>query len=196
LIVSKLINIIKRYYIQEWGFAVIEDLAFMSEKASSSACILIAEDDESNRKVTSAMLKHLGFRADAVSNGREALLALDRQHYDIILMNLSMPEMDGLEATRLIRLSCSPSLQPKIIALTACILPNSREICIEAGMNDFMPKPFRMNELAKMLSKHMRIHERQTAFMRLHEEVIRTLDSLPMRGKLILPFKQNNYLKN
>ena len=75
----------------------------MSEKAFSSACILIAEDDESNRKVTSAMLKHLGYRADAVSNGREALLALKRQHYDIILMNLRMPEMDGLEATRLIR---------------------------------------------------------------------------------------------
>jgi CheY-like chemotaxis protein len=160
-------------------------LAFMSEKASRSACILIAEDDESNRKVTSAMLKHLGYRADAVSNGREAVLALKRQHYDIILMNLSMPEMDGLEATRLIRLHCPSSQQPTIIALTACILPNSREICLDAGMNDFMPKPFKMNELAMILTKHMRILERQTAFMRLHEEVSKTLDSLPKRGKII-----------
>lgn len=168
----------------------------MSEKAFSSACILIAEDDESNRKVTSAMLKRLGYRADAVSNGRDALLALKCQHYDIILMNLSMPEMDGLEATRLIRLSCSPTHQPKIIALTACILPNSREICLEAGMNDFMPKPFKINELAQILSKHMRILERQTAFMRLREEVMRTLDSLPKRGKMIWPFEQNYYLKN
>ncbi|MFZ3148929.1 MAG: response regulator [Methanothrix sp.] len=168
----------------------------MSEKAFRSACILIAEDDESNRKVTSAMLKRLGYRADAVSNGKEALLALERQHYDIILMNLSMPEMDGLQATRQIRRSCPPTLQPKIIALTACILPNSREICLEAGMNDFMPKPFNVNELAQVLSKHMQILERQTAFARLHEEINRTLDSLPKRGKLILSFKQNHYLQN
>jgi CheY-like chemotaxis protein len=185
LILSKLINIIKIYYVREWDLAVTEDLTFMSEKASKSACILIAEDDESNRKVTSAMLKHLGYRADAVSNGREAVLALKRQHYDIILMNLSMPEMDGLEATRLIRLHCPSSQQPTIIALTACILPNSREICLDAGMNDFMPKPFKMNELAMILTKHMRILERQTAFMRLHEEVSKTLDSLPKRGKII-----------
>ncbi|MFZ2472396.1 MAG: response regulator [Methanothrix sp.] len=157
---------------------------------------MIAEDDESNRKVTFAMLKRLGYRADAVSNGREALLALERQHYDIILMNLSMPEMDGLQATRQIRRSCPPTLQPKIIALTACILPNSREICLEAGMNDFMPKPFKVNELAQVLSKHMLILERQTAFMRLHEEVIRTLDSLPKSGKPILSFEQNKYLQN
>ena len=168
----------------------------MSEKAFSSACILIAEDDESNRKVTSAILKHLGYRADAVSNGREALLALKRQHYDIILMNLRMPEMDGLEATRLIRELCPPSHQPKIIALTAFILPNSRETCLEAGMNDFIPKPVKMNDLAKILSKHVRILERQTAFMRSHAEALKTLDSLPKRGKLILPFKQNRYLKN
>jgi CheY-like chemotaxis protein len=178
------------------GFVIIKDLAFMSEKAFSSGCILIVEDDESNRKVTFAMLKHLGYRADAVSNGREALLALKRQPYDIILMNLSMPDMDGLEATRLIRLSCPSTHQPTIIALTACILPNSREICLDAGMNDFMPKPFKMNELAMILTKHMRILERQTAFMRLHEEVSKTLDSLPKRGKIILPFKQNHYLKN
>jgi CheY-like chemotaxis protein len=168
----------------------------MSEKAFSSACILIAEDDESNRKVTSAMLKRLGYRADAVSNGRDALLALKCQHYDIILMNLGMPEMDGLEATRQIRLSFPPLHQPKIIAVTACILPNSREICLEAGMNDFMPKPFKINELAQILSKHMQNLERQTAFMRLREEVIRTLDSLPKRGKIIWPFEQNYYLKN
>ena len=168
----------------------------MSEKAFSSASILIAEDDESNRKVTSAILKHLGYRADAVSNGREALLALKRQHYDIILMNLRMPEMDGLEATRLIRERCPPSDQPKIIALTAFILPNSRETCLEAGMNDFIPKPVKMNDLAKILSKHVRILERQTAFMRSHAEALKTLDSLPKRGKPILPFKQNHYLKN
>jgi CheY-like chemotaxis protein len=178
------------------GFVIIEDLAFMSEKAFSSACILIVEDDESNRKVTSAMLKRLGYRADAASNGRKALLALKRQPYDIILMNLSMPDMDGLEATRRIRQSCPPMFQPTIIALTACILPHSREICLEAGMNDFIPKPLKMNELAQILSKHIRILERLTAFMQLHEEVTKTLHSLPKRSKLILSLKQNQYSKN
>jgi CheY-like chemotaxis protein len=168
----------------------------MSERDLSSVCILIAEDDESNRKVTAAMLKHLGYRADVVSNGKEALLALKRQPYDIILMNLRMPDMDGLETTRLIRLNCPPSQQPKIIALTAYILPNSREICLEAGMNDFMPKPVKMNDMAKILSKHIRILERQTAFMLSHAEASNTLDSLPKSGKLILPFKQKHYLKN
>ncbi len=178
------------------GITIIEDLAFMSEKAFSSVRILIVEDDESNRKVTSAMLKRLGYRADAVSNGRVALFALKRLPYDIILMNLSMPEMDGLEATRQIRRSCPPTLQPRIIAFTACILPNSREICLEAGMNDFIPKPLKMIELAQILSKHILILERQTAFMQLHEEVTKTLYSLPKSGKLILSHRQNNYLKN
>ena len=168
----------------------------MSEKASSTACILIAEDDESNRKVTYAMLKHLGYRADAVSNGREALLALKQNHYDIILMNLRMPEMDGIEATRLIREHCPPSHQPKIIALTAHVLPNSREICLEAGMNDFIAKPVKMNDLAKILSKHLQILQRQTAFMRLQAKAFKTMDSLPKRGKLALSFKQNLCLKN
>lgn len=168
----------------------------MSKKAFGSASILIAEDDDSNRKVTSAMLKRLGYRADVVSNGRDAILALKCQHYDIILMNLNMPEMDGFEATREIRRSCPPALQPTIIALTACILPNSRELCIEAGMNDFMSKPFKVDELAQVLSKHMRIRERKTAFMELHEEVTRTLDSLPKRGKLRLSLRQNQYLQN
>jgi CheY-like chemotaxis protein len=130
----------------------------MSEKTSSSARILIAEDDESNRKVTSAMLKHLGYQADAVSNGREALLALERQPYDIILMNLGMPEMDGIEATRLIR-ERYPSQQPRIIALTAHVLPESKETCLKAGMNDFMAKPVKLDELGRVLCKHIQISE-------------------------------------
>ena len=168
----------------------------MSEKNFRSACILIAEDDESNRKVTSAILRHLGYQADAVSNGREALQALKRRPYDIILMNLRMPEMDGLEATKVIRRRCPPSLQPTIIALTAYVLPSSRELCLNAGMNDFIPKPVKMEDLAKILSKHIRILQRQTAFMQLHAEAFKTLNTLPKRGKLMLPLKQNLCLKN
>jgi CheY-like chemotaxis protein len=168
----------------------------MSEKTFISASILIAEDDESNRKVTSAILRHLGYRVNVVSNGREALLALKQRPYDIILMNLRMPEMGGLEATRVIRERCPPSRQPKIIAFTASVYSNSREICLNAGMNDFIPKPAKMDDLAKILRIHIRILQRQTAFMLLHAEVLKTLDALPKRGKLMLPFKQNLCLKN
>jgi len=168
----------------------------MLRKAIRPACILIAEDDESNRKVTSAMLRHLGYRADAVSNGREALRALKNQHYDIILMNLCMPEMGGLEASRLIRKNCPLSQQPKIIALTAYILPNSREMCIEAGMNDFMPKPFKVNELEKILNKHMRIIERQTALILLHGQAFKASNYLQKNRKPILPVEQDCYIKN
>lgn len=165
-------------------------------KGLSSAFILLAEDDESNRKVTHAMLKRLGYRADAVSNGREALMALKSHAYDIILMNLRMPEMDGLEATREIRLHCPASLQPQIIALTAYILPNSKEMCLEAGMNDFMPKPVKMNDLAAMLGKHIRILQRQTAFMQLHENAFGNFDLFPKKARIILSYQRDSYLKN
>lgn len=128
------------------------------------ARVLLAENDESNRKVTSIMLKRLGYSADTVTNGREVLLALKHQPYDIILMNLRMPEVDGLEATRKIRERCPAAVQPTIIALTAYVLPNSKERCLEAGMNDFMAKPVKIDDLAAMLSKHTRTLEQQAAF--------------------------------
>jgi CheY-like chemotaxis protein len=166
------------------------------KKDLSSAFILLAEDNESNRKVTHAMIKRLGYRADAVSNGKEALLALKNHPYDVILMNLRMPEMDGLQATRMIRLHCPISLQPQIIALTAYIFPNSKEMCLEAGMNDFMPKPVKMNDLAAMLGKHIRILQRQTAFMQLHEKAFGTFDLFPKKARIILSYQLDSYLRN
>lgn len=134
-----------------------QEIDKMSDTASGSARILIAEDDESNRKVTSAMLKHLGYSVDAVSNGKEVLTALDRQPYDIILMNLRMPEMSGLEATRQIRNRYPLNMQPKIIAYTATAIPECRDTCLKAGMNDFVAKPVKMGDLAKTLSKHLHL---------------------------------------
>jgi CheY-like chemotaxis protein len=134
---------------------VPEDREPMSIKASTSARILIAEDDESNRKVTSAMVRHLGYQADAVSNGREALQAMESQTYDLILMDLKMPELNGLEAARLIRKRYHPQELPKIIALTACVLPENKYSCLEAGMDDFLAKPVKLDELAQMLCKHL-----------------------------------------
>jgi CheY-like chemotaxis protein len=114
--------------------------------------ILLAEDNLSNQKVILAILKRLGHEADAVANGKEALHALECRHYDVVLMDVKMPEMDGLEATRIIRQRWLDK-GPKVIAITAYALRGDREKCLEAGMDDYISKPIRMEELAQILSK-------------------------------------------
>jgi CheY-like chemotaxis protein len=118
----------------------------------SSMRILLAEDIISNQKVTLRMLKKLGYRADAVVNGREVLEALERQPYDLILMDVKMPIMNGIEAVRKIR-ERWPENGPKIIALTAYALDGDREKCFEAGMDDYLSKPVTLDDLKKVLSK-------------------------------------------
>jgi len=115
--------------------------------------VLLAEDNASNQKVILSMLKRLGHRAQAVSNGREALQALERQPYDLVLMDVRMPEMDGLEATRTICRLWPNKM--KIIAITAHALKGDRERCLEAGMDDYISKPVKIGELKEMLKKHM-----------------------------------------
>ena len=99
------------------------------------------------------MLKRLGYRADYVANGIEALQALERQPYDVVLMDVRMPEMDGLEATRIIRQRW-PDNGLKVIAITAFALEGDREKCIEAGMDDYISKPIKMEELAEVLRRY------------------------------------------
>jgi CheY-like chemotaxis protein len=111
--------------------------------------VLLAEDNELNRKVMQAMLKRLGYGADIASNGIEVLHALEHSRYDLILMSVGMPLMDGIEATREIRRFFENRL--KIVAVTAYALPGIREKCIEAGMDGYITKPVRMNELAEVL---------------------------------------------
>ncbi len=113
--------------------------------------ILLAEDNVSSQKIAQQMLKRLGYKADVVANGLEAIHALERQHYDIVFMDVKMPEMDGLEATRIIRQRWSDG--PKIIAITAYALKGDREKFIEAGMDDYISKPVKMGELAEVLKK-------------------------------------------
>lgn len=121
--------------------------------ASSGRRVLLVEDNLSNQKVTMAMLKRLGYQADLAASGVEALKALENSDYDIVLMDLRMPEMNGLEATEVIRKRW-PERSMKIIAITAFALQGDRERCLAAGMDDYISKPVRMDELKKLLEKH------------------------------------------
>ncbi len=112
--------------------------------------ILLAEDNVSNQKVTLQMLKKLGYRADAVANGAEALQALERQHYDLILMDIKMPVLGGIEATKMIR-ERWPNNGPKIIAITAYALHGDKEKCLDAGMDGYISKPVQKEDLARAL---------------------------------------------
>ncbi|UCH39251.1 MAG: response regulator, partial [Gammaproteobacteria bacterium] len=114
--------------------------------------ILIAEDNVINQKVVQRLLQKFGYRSDVVSNGAEALNALERQHYDLILMDLHMPVMDGLEASEKILQKFPPAQRPRIVAMTANVLPGDREACREAGMQDFLAKPINLDHFYRILS--------------------------------------------
>jgi PAS domain S-box-containing protein len=112
--------------------------------------ILLAEDNAVNQKLAVRLLEQMGYRVDVASNGLEAIESVKRQKYDVILMDVQMPEMDGLEATRKIR-SNQHFKQPHIIAMTANAMQGDREMCIAAGMNDYVTKPIRVDELVAAL---------------------------------------------
>jgi CheY-like chemotaxis protein len=114
--------------------------------------ILLAEDNQVNQKVALLMLNKLGYKADVVSNGREAVQALQRQSYDVILMDVQMPEMDGLEATRAIS-EMILEKRPRILAMTAYALEGDRERCLNAGMDGYISKPVQIEELRSALER-------------------------------------------
>lgn len=115
--------------------------------------ILLAEDNVVNQKVALLMLQGLGYRADVAANGLEAVEALRRQRYDVVLMDVQMPEMDGLDATRTIRSELADDRQPWIVAMTASAVEGFGEICLDAGMDDFLTKPVRREGLAEAIRK-------------------------------------------
>lgn len=123
----------------------------------SHARILLAEDDAPNRKVTLLILKRLGYDADAVANGLAVLHALKTKTYDLILMDIVMPQMDGLAATQEIRRRCPESKQPIIIAFTAYTLRNIKERCFSIGMDDFILKPVTMDDLKVILERNLKL---------------------------------------
>ncbi len=115
--------------------------------------VLLAEDNPVNQKVALRFLERMGYNADAVGNGLEAVNAFQNRNYDLVLMDLQMPEMDGLEASRRIRRTVPADRQPKIIALTANAMQGDREICLDAGMDDYISKPVKMHEIVAAIRR-------------------------------------------
>ncbi|MBA3737645.1 MAG: PAS domain S-box protein [Actinobacteria bacterium] len=118
--------------------------------------ILVVEDNAVNQQLVLLMLQKVGYRADVAANGVEALEALERQPYDAVLMDVEMPEMDGLEATRRIHRRWPREGRPHIVAVTANAMQGERELCIQAGMDDYIAKPIHIDELTAALSRARR----------------------------------------
>jgi signal transduction histidine kinase/DNA-binding response OmpR family regulator len=115
--------------------------------------ILLAEDNELNQRVAIRLLERLGHRADIASNGREALARLEHAVYDVILMDVQMPELDGLEASRTICARWPAGRRPRIVAMTAEAMQGDREKCLAAGMDDYIVKPVTLEQLSAALAK-------------------------------------------
>jgi CheY-like chemotaxis protein len=115
--------------------------------------VLIAEDNAVNQRVAVRMVEKLGLRADVAADGREAVQLFEMLPCDMILMDCQMPNMDGYEATRQIRRREPPGHHSLIIAMTAEAMAGTRERCLEAGMDDYISKPVRLDDLAAILGK-------------------------------------------
>ncbi len=117
------------------------------------ARILVAEDTAINRIIVDTMLSQAGHSVTLANDGAEALEAVCRDEFDLILMDMQMPVMDGLEATRHIRAGAENIRDIPIVALTAAVLPNEIERCMQAGMSDFLPKPIVLDALLRTIAK-------------------------------------------
>ncbi|ETR72429.1 MAG: hypothetical protein OMM_01727 [Candidatus Magnetoglobus multicellularis str. Araruama] len=123
----------------------------------SDALILLVEDNLINQKVAISILEGLGYRLDVASNGLEAVHALEKKAYDLVLMDIQMPEMDGFEATNVIRNQSSRVINHDIpiIAMTAHAMSGYKDICIKAGMNDYVNKPIQPDKLTKVINQYL-----------------------------------------
>jgi CheY-like chemotaxis protein len=132
------------------------DTSDKPDRSASSFRILLAEDNPVNQKVAKRVLSHLGYEVDIVNNGLEAINAIANVAYDLILMDIQMPEMDGLETTRYIRKQESESqVSPiAIVAMTANATDDDQNLCRDAGMNDYISKPIQIDKLKNLLQRY------------------------------------------
>jgi CheY-like chemotaxis protein len=132
------------------------DTSDNSDPSSSNFHILLAEDNPVNQKVAIRVLGHLGYKADVVSNGLEVIQAIASKSYDLILMDIQMPEMDGLETTQYIRKQELDLRLPQlaIVAMTANATDDDQNRCSNAGMNDYISKPIQIDKLKNILQRY------------------------------------------
>jgi signal transduction histidine kinase/CheY-like chemotaxis protein len=135
------------------------DPRHLKSKTDTQVRVLVAEDNPVNQKLTTLLLEKLGFRADVAGNGREAVNMFDMLPYDLILMDCQMPDMNGYEAAREIRRREISDERVAIIALTAETLAGCRERCLEAGMDDYIPKPLKKDQLVETIKKWQRVSD-------------------------------------
>lgn len=119
----------------------------LEHKPPNPMRVLMAEDNPVNQRLGQLMLEKLGHTVEVVANGQEAVRATGLVTYDAVFMDVDMPQMDGLDATRAIRNLLPPNRQPRIIALTAGAMDEDQTACLEAGMDDFLAKPVRFEDL-------------------------------------------------
>lgn len=132
----------------------------LNEQQRGMTHILLAEDNLTNQKLAIRLLQKAGYPVDVVSNGKEAIQAVQNKNYKMVLMDVQMPEMDGFEATQKIRALGAQFANLPIIAMTAYAMAGDRERCLEAGMNDYLSKPLNVDELFKLIEKYSGgIHE-------------------------------------
>ncbi|QKQ74870.1 PAS domain S-box protein [Nostoc sp. TCL240-02] len=155
--------------------------------------ILLAEDTVVNQKVALLMLQKIGYSADVVTNGVEVLKALEKQPYDLVLMDVHMPEMDGLETAQRICQEWEVGFRPYIIAITANAMRGDREICLAAGMDDYISKPIQLQKLAQALSKCPRQRSLEVTSI-IKQDRAMYLEFQPLQD--ILQEEQNQTLKS
>jgi CheY-like chemotaxis protein len=114
--------------------------------------VLVADDNAVNRKVAALMLSRLGYAPDLAVTGREAIVRSEAQIYDVVFMDVHMPDVDGLDATRAINARAAGGPRPRIVALTGSTLDDERARCAEAGMDDHVPKPVSLKDIAAALA--------------------------------------------
>ena len=153
----QLLRVLSRLGVSEKTEAPVPVALPSSAFTPDSLRILIVEDDPVNQRVARALVERLHLRPDVAGNGLEALAAIEHHAYDVVLMDIHMPQMDGLEATRAIRLRVPHEQQPVIIAMSASVMVQDREACAAAGMDDYMSKPVRVEELQARLEHWHRV---------------------------------------